>query len=172
MATPNLKLGENQNVEIDENDNGDLVMRHAPSGAEFKYDSGAGAWKPTAKIDMGGNDITGAGSVGTGEIATTGYTWEDVLSSRSVDTWETAPSDRDIWISVDVTTGSNGVEAGLRMHVNTSQSDQHIGTRDMTIDNGDEIGFSGVRVPKGHEYKVEMIGETGKQSLSHWFELR
>lgn len=58
---PLLELG--NDVELEENQNGEPVLRHKPSGAEFKYDSTDDAWKPKATLNMAGNDIEDVGSL-------------------------------------------------------------------------------------------------------------
>lgn len=57
MAEPIIKLG--NNVEIDENSNGELVLRHTPSGATFEYDSSAGAWVPSDPLGTSSTPVSG-----------------------------------------------------------------------------------------------------------------
>jgi len=59
---PDLTLG---NYEIDEDSNGDLVIKDSNDTVVFKYDDTAGSFKPQVTFDFGSNDISNVGSLNT-----------------------------------------------------------------------------------------------------------
>lgn len=58
-SEPAITLGDN--FEIDE-DGDDAILRHVPSGAEFRYNASASEWQITDDLNLSDNDITNVGS--------------------------------------------------------------------------------------------------------------
>jgi len=126
-----------------------------------------------ANLDANSNDITNVQSLSTETTKTTGYQWQNVTGSRSLGTWETAPSDRDIWFAANIIIDSGPALAQLIPNVNTSQSQNRlVGTKISDLSTGDEIGIGPVKVPAGQHYRVEQFGDTSSFSIDIWSELR
>lgn len=104
--------------------------------------------------------------------SSSGYTWQDLTASRSLDTWETAPTDRDIYFVVTVQASATDTSIFLAPSVNDSQTTQDIMATNQTINDTNRMFTPVVRVPAGREYKVRNGGDTANYSLDNWRELR
>jgi len=71
---PDLTIG---NYEIDEDGNGDLVIKDQNDTVVFKYDDTAGSFKPQVNFDFGSNDISNVGSVNTESLVIGGTLYEE-----------------------------------------------------------------------------------------------
>jgi hypothetical protein len=138
-------------------------------------DSDGNVGLPDDRLDVFAEGID-SNSISTEIIDTnaggSGYAWQDVLSSRNLDTWYQAPSDRDIWLSVDVQASVDGTQVTLQLDVNTSKNSNNILQRTLSVGQNDTVGLEGIRVPAGQYYQVKGFGASADYSLNTWFELR
>lgn len=128
-------------------------------------------------INLGGTDLNNVGTLSTEKIDTdadgNGYSWQNVTSSRSYDTWFTAPSDRDIWFVATAQAQSDGITVALRPNVNTSQTNNEINTNNkLSAATNARVITGQIRVPAGQDYRVEALGDTVDYNLDEWRELR
>ncbi len=170
-----------------------LVVEHLPTGATFEYNATANQWEFGDPIEVNGGDIVDGSvtvydastdTVGDGTTSadhasvttekldtSSGYTWQDVTGSRSLDTWFTAPSDRDIKVQVSGQSQADSTEINFIPNVNTLQSEQRIQFQHQTVDNAEDLSAGEFTVPAGREYRIELFGDTADINIV-WWELR
>ena len=100
-----------------------------------------------------------------------GYSWQDVSASRTLNTWFTAPSEQDIKVAVSVNAESAGIDLQILPNVNNSQTENRIiDRRHQSPDQNDRIGAV-FTVPAGRDYKVETF-DSSDISVNKWRELK
>lgn len=111
-------------------------------------------------------------SVSADKIDTSsGYVWGDQTSNRSLDTWQQAPSDRDIEFVITVEASSSAT-ISLAVDISTIQSPNSAAEYRETVDSNARVTSGAYRVPAGQYYQVRAFGDTGSYSLRSWSELR
>jgi len=101
-----------------------------------------------------------------------GYNYQDVQGSRSLNTWFTAPSDRDIWVSVTIIADSDNTTMEIIPSVNRSQTQNLLNAsrqNNATQNTKLPIYF---KVPAGQDYIIEAFQDTASYSINSWVELR
>lgn len=135
-----------------------------------------GSRNMSGSLDMGSNAITNASSVNTAAIDTdaggSGYTYQDVLSSRSFGVWYQAPTDRDIWLACWVIASAASTQAQIIIDINTSESQNSIYRDEAVLDTNNRNGWGLFRVPAGQHYRIRSAADTADFTLDGWTELR
>ena len=112
------------------------------------------------------NDVS-AGSLSVGDLDT-GRTWQDVSSSRSIDTTETNNTDSEIIVYVTVEADADGTDIGVQW---LDQDQNDVQRLDITLDSGNRLPIQTVVKP-GEDYRLNSFGETENTSIQRWSEFR
>jgi len=105
---PDLTLG---NYELDEDGNGDLVIKDKNDTVVFKYDDTAGSFKLQVNFDFGSNDISNIGSLNTGKASVTDSTVIEAVRSANNN-------------GISATTWKNLVNSGSEIHDKQNEFDE------------------------------------------------
>jgi len=125
----------------------------------------------TRAVNYNNNEITNVSSLSTEQVDTSnGYSWTEVTGSRSFDTEETAPADRDIWFVMSAVSSADGTNIEFNVLIGGPGSIHYETENDR--DNGNVLGIPMLRVPAGTTYEVGAFGDTANYSIRNWSELR
>lgn len=112
-------------------------------------------------------DTVTANTVNT-ESLDTGRTWQNVTSSRSLDTQETNTTDSEIEVAVTINPTADGTRLGAFFNVDGGDV---ISTAAVKNSNN-QTDLGPVKVSTGSTYEVETFGDTSNLELSKWEEFR
>lgn len=138
-----LKVLNDDPVVVDSQNNDSVVMR---------YDRDEGSWVIP--------------SVNTGEVATD-RTWQDVTTSRSINTLEQNNTNGEIKASVVIVSNSDGTLIGASWDNDVENSD----VVDSIFDSGERATLQ-TTIPAGASYKINQFQGEADSSLSTWIEFR
>ena len=160
-------------------DDGGVQVEPAP-GQEVEYtapDLGTEAIRESVNTESASvNGPLDAETATVGRLNTDaggeGYAWQDVTGSRSLNTWNQAPPDRDIYFSIRVLSSAADTTIRLAPNVNTSQDEQRISEEHAVVGDGERTGTQPIKVPATQYYRVETFGDETDYDLDDWYELR
>jgi hypothetical protein len=95
--------------------------------------------------------------------------YQDVTSSRSLDTWYQNTTGADLNVSFWVQADSGSTTMAPRLSVNSSQSDLYVAREQDTVDSGDRFTLTAT-VPDQYYYRAVSFGDTSSYSLDKWVE--
>lgn len=160
-------------AELTEDANGNLAIADSSGSIVLVRDETAGAW------DLNNNSLTNIDAIDA--ISATlervdsslGYGWSDMVSSRSFDTWYQAPSDKDIYFMLTGRANVDGTDINIVVDLNDSQN-SNILTRERrpSAPTDTDLSLGSFRVPAGHYYRAQALGDSADYSLKDWGELR
>ena len=148
--------------------NGNVVgslFQNADGNVEIQDETGTGSvFGPNGIV----TPAIDAGSVSTENIDTA-REWQDVTSSRSLNTTETNNTASEIIVAMGLSVTADDTEINLDARVDGLE----IGGRPgLTLEDGERIGHPAFKVPVGSDYEVNAFGDTEDYDIRRWTEFR
>ena len=140
----------------------------------LQYNPTSGALETAVPIDTGSNNITTTGTVSTETLEAddidTNRTYQDVTSSRSLNTTETNNFDSEMEVVVVVSPDVNSTF--VKINADGSSFPTGVGTAFTNDVDPDETVRTEFTVGVGEDYKVNAFGDLADYSLKFWGERR
>jgi hypothetical protein len=157
--------------ELDDDSNGDLVIKDPSDNIVFRWDEGNAQWDFESNPIQGVSDFT-ADSVSTDAIAINLSSPTDVTSSRSFGSVETNDdsTDRIVYVEVSIDGSSTAASANAQLRVADAVpgGGDRVDRFDITNYDDEFTASLIARVPPGYDYVVEAFA--GDENLDSWIE--
>jgi len=121
-------------------------------------------------LDANTNDITNVGSLDTELLATKNIQWETV--NRTFGSWETAPTDRDIWAAVTLSASADATDVNVVFDVDNAESSNAVTQPRLTLETNERLEIGPVKIPSGQTYRLSAFGDSADYAIESWKELR